>query len=94
VTETALTTPVAFAIFNRPEITALTFARIAAAKPTQLLIIADGPRPDHPTDVKACAAVRAIVERIDWECEVRRNYSEVNLGARRRLASGFDWVFD
>jgi hypothetical protein len=52
VTEVALNTPVVFAIFNRPEITAQIFARIAAAKPTQLFIIADGPRPGHPTDAE------------------------------------------
>ena len=40
-----LTTPVAFIIFNRPDVTFKVFERIRRAKPTQLFIIADGPRP-------------------------------------------------
>ena len=59
-TEVALTTPVAFAIFNRPKTTALTFARIAATKPTQLFLIADGPRPNHPTDAEKRKAVDGV----------------------------------
>ncbi len=31
---------------------------------------------------------------MDWECEVIRNYSNVNLGCKRRVSSGLDWVFD
>lgn len=91
--EAPLTTPVVLTLFNRPEWTATTFARIAAAKPTQLFLIADGPRPNHPTDAENCAAARAVVERVDWACEVRRNFSDENMGPRRRLSSGIDWVF-
>jgi hypothetical protein len=89
-----LDTPVAFIIFNRPEKTLQVFAEIAKAKPRQLFVVADGPRPDHPTDEVNCAATRAVVEQIDWECTVHRNYSEQNLGCKRRISSGIDWVFD
>jgi hypothetical protein len=40
------------------------------------------------------AATRAIVNSVDWECEVLTNYSEVNLGCKRRVYSGIDWVFE
>ena len=89
-----LTTPVAFLIFNRPETTARVFETIRQAKPPKLLIVADGPRSDRPDDVENCKAVRAIVEQIDWDCEVFRNYSEVNLGCRKRVITGLDWVFE
>ena len=89
-----LTTAVAFLIFNRPETTARVFETIRQAKPPKLLIVADGPRSDRPDDVENCKAARAIVEQIDWNCEVFRNYSEVNLGCRRRVISGLDWVFE
>lgn len=89
-----LKTPVAFVIFNRPETTKRVFAEIARARPPKLLIIADGPRADQPDDVKKCAATRSIVDNVDWNCEVLTNYSETNLGCKRRVSSGLDWVFD
>jgi len=57
------------------------------------MVIADGPRADHPADGDSCAAVRRIAERINWPCELLKNYSETNLGCGRRVASGIDWVF-
>ena len=70
------------------------FAEVARAKPAKLLLIADGPRAGHAGDEENCAATRAVVERVDWECEVLRNYSDVNLGCKLRPASGIDWVFE
>ncbi|KCZ72175.1 hypothetical protein ANME2D_01579 [Candidatus Methanoperedens nitroreducens] len=89
-----LKTPVAFIIFNRPDTTRRVFAEIAKAGPRKLLVIADGPRADHPEDAEKCAAVRAIIDNVDWDCEVLTNYSDVNLGCKRRVSSGLDWVFD
>ena len=89
-----LKTPVAFIIFNRPETTRRVFAEIAKARPPKLLIIADGPRADHPDDAEKCAAVRAIIDAVDWDCKVLTNYSDVNLGCKRRVSSGLNWVFD
>lgn len=91
--EWRLTTPVAFLIFNRPDTTARVFAEIAKAKPPQLLVVADGPRPDRQGEAERCAAARAIVEQIDWDCQVLQNYADHNLGCRRRVSSGLDWVF-
>lgn len=89
-----LQTPVAFIIFNRPETTERVFAEIAKAKPQKLLVIADGPRADRPEEAERCRAARAIIDKVDWDCEVLTNYSEVNLGCKRRISSGLDWVFD
>ena len=81
-------------VFNRPRLTEVVFSAIAKVQPRQLLIVADGPREDVPDDADKCARVRAIVERIDWPCEVLRNYSETNLGCKRRISTGLDWVFE
>jgi hypothetical protein len=37
-------TPVAFLIFNRPDLTQIVFEAIAKVKPKQLFVVADGPR--------------------------------------------------
>lgn len=88
-----LTTPVAFLIFNRPDTTARVFEAIRQAKPPKLLVVADSPRPDKPDDIEKCKTARAIIDRVDWDCEVLKNYSDVNLGCRKRVSSGLDWVF-
>ena len=85
--------PVALFLFNRPDATAAVFERIRGARPKTLLLIADAPRVSRPEDVQKCLAARAVVSRIDWPCEVVTNYAETNLGCRRRLSSGLDWVF-
>lgn len=82
---------VIFLVFNRPDLTARVFARIAEARPSRLFVVADGPR-SAEEEVK-CRAVRDITERVDWPCRVERNYSDVNLGCRRRVSSGLDWAF-
>jgi hypothetical protein len=92
--DSKLKTPVAFLIFNRPETTEKVFAEIAKAKPSTLLVVADGPRTDRPGEIEKCSKTRAIIDRVDWECEILTNYSDVNLGCKRRISSGLDWVFD
>jgi hypothetical protein len=87
-------TPVAFIIFNRPDTTKRVFEAIRQAKPPKLFIIADGPRSNHPSDIEKCAAARAIIDGVDWECEVLTNYSDINLGCGKRLPTGITWVFE
>ena len=86
--------PVAFIIFNRPDVTERVFAEIALARPRRLLVIADGPRPDRPGEAEKCAAARSIIDRVDWECDVLKNYSDVNLGCGRRESSAMIWIFE
>jgi hypothetical protein len=86
-------TPVALLLFNRPDMTGRVFEAVAAARPRTLLLVADGPRSDREGEAEACAAARAITERVDWPCEVRREYSDANLGCARRVSTGIDWIF-
>lgn len=86
-------TPVAFLIFNRPDTTARVFAEIARARPEKLLVVADGPRASRPEEAELCRAARAVVERIDWDCELLTNFSDTNLGCKGRVSSGITWVF-
>ncbi|MEH2005157.1 DUF5672 family protein [Nostoc sp.] len=91
--EWQLKTPVCFIIFNRPDVTEQVFQKIRQAKPPKLLVVADGSRTDKPGEAEKCAAAKAIINQVDWECEVLTNYSDVNLGCRKRVSSGLDWVF-
>ncbi|MFN6569670.1 glycosyltransferase family 2 protein [Dendronalium sp. ChiSLP03b] len=86
-------TPVTFIIFKRPQTTEKVFQAIRQAKPRNLFVIADGPRNDHEGEAEKCEATRAIIERVDWDCEVIKNYSDINLGCAKRVSSGLNWVF-
>lgn len=80
-------------IFNRPDLTRRIFEEIRRARPRQLLVVADGPRSDRLGESAKCAAARQVLSRVDWPCEVRTNFSETNLGCKRRISSGLTWVF-
>lgn len=86
--------PVALLLFNRPDTTARVFAEVRRAKPPKLFLIADGPRPNAVADGERCAAARAVVENVDWDCEVQRNFSDINLGCGQRPVTGIAWVFE
>jgi hypothetical protein len=89
----SLNTPVALIIFNRPDNTAQVFEAIRQAQPPLLLVAADGPRSNHPGEAAQCAATRAIIEQVDWDCKVLTDYSDTNMGMKRRESSAFDWIF-
>lgn len=92
-----LETPVVLILFNRPDVTRRVLAEIAKARPRTLWVIADGPRPNRPGEKEKVAATRSLIEQfeqqLDRPCQVRRNFSEKNLGCKRRVATGLDWVF-
>jgi len=87
-------TPVAFLIFKRPDTTEKVFEAIREAKPPKLLVVADGPRAASIGEAQKCAATRAIIDRVDWDCEVLTNYADANMGCKKRVSSGLDWVFN
>lgn len=89
-----MNTAVALILFRRPEPTARVFERIREARPAKLFLIADGPRPGNADDETGCERARAVVERVDWPCEVVRDFADTNLGLKRRIPSGLDRVFD
>jgi hypothetical protein len=90
----SMATPIAFFIFRRPEPTSRVFEQIRRQKPAQLIVIADGPREGNASELELTTAARAVVETIDWPCEVTRIYSETNLGLRERILTGLDEVFE
>jgi hypothetical protein len=63
-----LQTPVIFVVFNRLAHTRATFARIAAAKPSRLLVIPDGARTNKSGEAEICEEVRMVATTVDWPC--------------------------
>ena len=86
-------TPVAFFVFNRPRVTARVLAAIAAARPRQLFVICDGPRPNRRDDHQLVQQTRQLCNHIPRQCDVRRIYADKNLGCKTRVSSGLEAVF-
>jgi len=89
-----MNTPVVLIIFNRTDTTKKVLQALRQVKPTKLLVIADAPRHNHPDDIEKCAATRKIIEQVDWNCQVIKNYSDINLGNKLRISTGLNWVFE
>lgn len=89
-----LETPVLFIVFNRPDTTSQVFERIRTIQPKSLYVVADGPRKSVQTDLKNCNEVREIVSKIDWECNVRTEFKEENVGPENTIKNALNWFFN
>lgn len=78
--------------FNRPDTLEKVFTKVKMAKPPKLFLVQDGAREGSATDADNILKCRAIVENVDWDCEVYKNYSDVNLGCGVRPQSGITWA--
>jgi len=87
----ALDTPVVLIIYNRPQMTKKVLDAITDVQPRTLFVIGDGPR--TPKEIPLCQAARSIVKEINWACDVQMNMADKNLGCRKRIVSGLNWVF-
>jgi hypothetical protein len=85
--------PVVLRIFNRSHCLGRVVSALRRAGARQLLVIADGPRPDHPADAAACRQARAVVEAIDW-ADLSWWIADTNLGPDRAAIQGLDWAFE
>jgi hypothetical protein len=92
--ETNINTPILFLIFSRPDTTRRVFEAIRAARPRQLFIAADGPRPHKQGEAERCAECRRIATQVDWPCEVHTLFREENLGCGRAVSGAITWFFE
>jgi hypothetical protein len=88
-----LEVPVVLLIFKRPDTTQKVFEAIRQAQPTKLLVVSNIPQSHKTEDIQKCQEARAIIEQVDWNCEVLKNYAVTYLGCKERISSGLDWVF-
>jgi hypothetical protein len=86
-------TPILFLIFNRPDTTEKVFEIIKKIKPEKLFVSADGPRPNKAGEKEKCDRTRKIIERVDWKCEVHKNFSDENRGCKKGVVKGINWFF-
>ncbi len=87
-------TPILLIIFNRPSTTQLVFNELRKLRPTKLFVAGDGPRPDKPGEAEKCTAARAIINQVDWPCEVFTFFRDENVGCKYGPYGGMKWFFE
>lgn len=89
------TVPVLFLIFKRKAIALKAFEPIRQYQPERLYIAADGPRDSVNGEIEECVAARnAILNAIDWDCEVKTLFRDKNLGCTDAVNKGICWFLD
>jgi hypothetical protein len=86
-------TAVLLIVFNRIATVSRVFDAIRLERPDRLYIAADGPRNVDGTDIRSCEEVRRYVSNIDWPCDVKYLFRDVNLGCTKSVLSAIDWFF-
>lgn len=86
-------TPILLIIFNRPDVTAQVFSKIKEIKPKYLFVAADGPRIEKSGENELCEQTRAIIQQIDWQCELKTLFRKENLGCGVAPAEAISWFF-
>ena len=85
--------PIVIFLFKRYDTVIRILNRIKEINPQKLYLIADGPRNEEEKKlVDNCRKV--VEENITWDCEVIRNYTDVNKGVYDRIGKGAKWVFE
>jgi hypothetical protein len=84
-------TPVLVIGFNRPELTRELFILLRKVKPQRLYFACDGPRETSATDHARVALVRASIELVDWECDIKTLFQPANLGCGKGVSTAISW---
>ena len=86
---------VAILTFNRIHTTKKLLELMKIIKPSRMYVIIDAPRKNRDGEVEQVNAVKQLFENeINWNCEVKKNYAEENMGTCMRQYTGFSWVFE
>ncbi len=87
-------TAVLMIVFNRRADAEKVLNAVREARPSRLYIAADGPRPGRPDDIAKCADTRAVVDLVDWPCEVKTRFLDENVGCGLGPKTAIDWLFE
>jgi hypothetical protein len=84
-------TPIIYFVYNRPDLTKISFNFIKFIKPKVLFLISDGPK--NITDFHNIKQVRSIISNINWDCKVYKRLRKKNFGNKKSVEDGVDWLF-
>ena len=87
--------PILFIIFNRKDVALTSFEPIRKIKPSKLYIAGDGARVSVTGEALLVSETReAIINNIDWDCEVHTLFQDINLGCCHGVYTAINWLFN
>ena len=87
--------PVLLIVFKRCDTALKALEPIRRARPERIYIAADGPREGVAGEGEATEATRkAVLDAIDWPCEVKTLLRKENLGCSRGVYTAINWLFE
>lgn len=85
--------PVVLILFKRKDTVLQILNVIRKVAPQKIYLLSDQGRDNE--EIKIVQDVRrAVEEAIDWDCEVVKNYADVNRGVHANIGMGARWVFE
>ena len=87
-------TPILLISWRRPEKTLKVIKEIRKIKPNKLYLACDGPIKNDPLNQMKVTATREVLNKeIDWDCEIKKLYSEKNNGCMMGVSKAITWFF-
>lgn len=87
--------PILFIVFKRKDVALETLKGIRKVRPAKLYIAGDGARPNVEGEAEKVAETRkAIIDAIDWPCDVKTLYHTENKGCCHAVYEAICWLFD
>ncbi len=86
--------PILVVAFNRADDVSKAMEAIRAYQPEELYLACDGPRANKINDIEAVKATQsAMLDVIDWPCNVHTLFREHNLGCAHAVYEAISWFF-
>lgn len=86
--------PVLYIAFARPEYARQSFDAIKAAKPKKLYFYSNKGRVGHGDELERNNQVRAMINEIDWECDLHTWFRDECVDVYTSLFGAINWLFD
>ena len=88
-------TPILLIVWRRPKETLEVIDSLRKIKPKKLFISCDGPRLGNKNEALKVKKTKEVCkEFINWDCEVKWQISDTNLGCKVGVVSAINWFFN
>ena len=84
---------VLFLTYRRYSTAAQVFQAIRIAKPERLYFVSNAENPVHSGEHDKIKKVRALLDQVDWHCEVKTLFRSSHLPVKESISSAIDWFF-